>query len=87
MAYSYQDQRANIFTPDGMQLFLKIRDRVQQLLKESGAVRLQEAIQTVSGDTWDMLACIDHLVALGELRELTPPGSIGQHRVFVSTRS
>jgi hypothetical protein len=38
------------------------------------------------GDTWDMLACMDRLVELGEIREVTMNGDVaGQHRVFVKT--
>lgn len=84
--YSYTEMRPLLFTEDGQVLFLQIRDRVNALLKTSGAVRMEEAIRESTGDTWQMLACVDRLVELGELREITG-GDIqvaGQHRVFVS---
>jgi hypothetical protein len=82
--YDYSKEKAAIFTEDGQVTFLKIRDRVRYLLKEAGAVRMQEAISGASGDSWLQLACVDRLVELKELRELTQPGTCaGQYRVFV----
>ncbi len=87
MAYSYETQRANIFTEDGQRMFLKIRDRANDLIKQAGAVRFQEATSGVTGDSWDMIACMDRLVELGELRELKQDGCPGQFRVFVKAWS
>jgi hypothetical protein len=84
MSYSYEAQRANIFTEDGQRMFLKIRDKTQYLLKIAGAVRHQEATSGVTGDSWDMIACLDRMVELGEIRELTQDGCPGQYRVFVA---
>lgn len=85
MAYDYSTQRPVIFTEAGQVMFLKVRDRVQELLKEAGAVRFQEITRRVSGDSWDMIACVDRLVELGELREVTAPNSVaGQHRIFTN---
>jgi hypothetical protein len=84
MSYLYQTERPFIFTEEGQVMFLNIRDRVQHLLKQAGAVRLQELISGCTGGSWSMLACVDRLVELGELHELTIPNSVAaQHRVFV----
>lgn len=81
-------QRANLFTDEGQKLFLLIRDKVHTLIAQSGAVRMQEIISSVSGDTWDMMACMDRLVELGELREVTQLNSCpAQHCVYVSAKS
>ena len=85
MAYSYDAQRGKLFTEEGQRLFLAIRDKTKALLAQAGAVRLQEAISGNSGDSWDMLACVDRLVELGELHELSTAGA-GQYRVFVSAK-
>lgn len=85
MSYRYDDLRPKLFTEDGQVMFLKVRDNVQRLLREAGAVRAQEAWSTVTGDSWLMLACLDRLVELGEVREVSPPGSWGQSRLFVGT--
>ena len=81
--YNYQTEKQRIFTEDGQEMFLKIRDKVQHLLKQSGAVMMQNAISGVTGDSWMMLACVDRLVELNEIREITGSNVAGQHRVFV----
>lgn len=83
MSYNYQKIKPNLFTDDGQRMFLKIRDRVQGLLKMAGAVRMIEAIAGNTGSVWDMLACVDRMVELGEIVEITPKDSIGQSRVFI----
>ena len=84
MTYNYQTQRDNLFTEEGQLMFMKIRDKINVLLDQSGAFRLLEAISTarVTGDTWDMIACIDRLVEIGEIREIETKG-VGQHRIFI----
>jgi hypothetical protein len=82
--YNYQEQRENIFTEDGQKMFLKIRDNTFRLLEISGAVRLDKMIQGNTGDSWDMLACVDRMVELGDILEVTDSSRVaGQHRVFV----
>jgi hypothetical protein len=86
--YNYQTEKPKIFTEDGQEQFLKIRDKVQQLLNQSGAVMLQNAISGVCGDSWLHLACVDRLVELGEIREITKQGDVaGQHRVFILSKN
>ena len=83
MIYRYQDQRANLFTDDGQRLFLKFRDSVFRLIEKAGAVRMDKAMAGLSGDSWLMLACADRMIELGDIAEISPPNSAGQHRVFV----
>lgn len=86
MSYEYQAIRPQLFTEAGQVLFMKIRDNIQRILKMGGAVRMQEAIGSCVGDIWMMFACIDRLVELNEIREITTGQRVaGQHRVFVST--
>ena len=82
--YNYQAEKSKIFTEDGQETFLKIRDKVQHLLKQSGAVMMQNAISGVTGDSWLHLACVDRLVELKEIIEITKENVAGQHRVFVA---
>lgn len=83
--YNYQKEREKVFTERGQEMFLKIRDNVHRLLKHSGAVMLENAISGVTGDTWLMLACIDRLVELKEIREIVQQGEVaGQHRIFTA---
>lgn len=84
MSYQYATQRAFVFTEEGQRDFLKIRDTARDLLEDAGAVTSQK-LMCVTGDTWDMLACIDRLVELGELIEIPNPISrAGQHRIFIA---
>lgn len=83
--YKYEELKKELFTEEGQVKFLEIRDKVQQLLKQSGAVMMQNAICGVTGDTWLTLACIDRLVEIGEIKEITEPNKVrAQNRVFVS---
>lgn len=85
MGYIYADHKAEILSDAGQQLFLKIRDRAKRLLRDAGAFRLQECIVDCAGDSWKMIACVDRLVELGEIIELTPHPKVhywGQNRVF-----
>jgi hypothetical protein len=85
MGYSYATQRHWVFTEDGQVMFLAIRDRTAGLVKQSGAVTSAKMMETVSGDNWNMLACIDRMVELRELIEIPNPVSqAGQHRIFIA---
>jgi len=83
--YQYKDIKPNLFTENGQVLFLRMRDHTKELLKKAGAVRMQEMMIGVGGgDTWDMLACADRMVELGELIELPTPSTVAQYRVFIA---
>lgn len=82
--YIYESQRKNIFTEQGQEMFIKIRDKAKSLLATAGSFRMDAIMSSCTGDTWDMLACVDRMVEMGELKEITPENVSGQHRVFVS---
>lgn len=84
--YKYSELRPNLFTDDGQKLFLAIRDKTHRLLNLAGSARCEEMMSGNSGSSWDMLACVDRMVELGEIREITNGNVAGQHRVFVSAR-
>ena len=82
--YNYNDVKQNLFTDDGQKLLLRIRDFVKEQLLIAGAVRMEEVMKAAGGDTWEMLACVDRLVELGEIAEVTAGKAVsGQHRIFV----
>jgi hypothetical protein len=84
MPYHYQDHRAWLFTEDGQVTFLKVRDKTKELLALAGACQSGKMTAGLTGDSWCHLACVDRLVELGEICEVTKPGEVwGQHRVFV----
>lgn len=81
--YKYEDYREFVLTEEGQRTFLKIRDHVANLLEQAGAVQMRKAISVIMGDSWERVACVDRLVELGELKEITRPGVVGQFRTFV----
>ena len=81
--YDYFKEKHKIFTEENQVNFLKVRDQAHKLLKEAGAFMLFSACKGVSGDTWTMMAYVDRLVELKEIREITS-NVAGQHRVFVA---
>ncbi len=85
MSYDYTEERPKLFTESGQVMFIKFRDVAHELLKEAGAFRASElfAKARTGGDTFQMLACIDRLVELGEIVELKRDGW-GQYRVFTT---
>jgi hypothetical protein len=83
MGYVYADERSKLFTEDGQVTFLKIRDNVKRLLSSAGAFTSEKAMASVSGDSWMMLAALDRMVELKEIRKVTADGTTwGQHQVF-----
>lgn len=82
MSYRYETERPEVFTEEGQKMFLAIRDQVKELLAKAGAVRMDKAIAGQSGNSWTMLACVDRLVELKEICEITPSGIPNQWRVF-----
>lgn len=81
--YKYEAMKNDLFTDKGQIKFINIRDNVKNLLEQAGAVRMQEAINVETGDNWLLLACVDRMVEIGELKEITPKDTIAQFRVFV----
>lgn len=83
--YCYRDEKAKLFTPDGVEILLKVRNNVGRMLGISGAVMMEKAIAGCSGDSWTMVAAVDYLVEAREIREITGTNVCGQHRVFVAS--
>lgn len=88
MPYDYIAEKPGLFTDDGQRQFLRILDHVRKLLRESGACTMGAALRGAgSGSSWQMMACVDRMVELGEIRRITPVGSCaGQDEVFVSAK-
>jgi hypothetical protein len=91
MSYDYQVQKQSLLTDGGQRIFLLVRNHVIRLILIAGAVRMQEAIGAAVGvsdsgvvdDTWLRMACLDRMVELGEIEEVTVRGDTpGQYRLF-----
>lgn len=63
-------------------MLLSISKTAHRLIDEAGAVSMGKAWGGVTGDSWLMMACVDYLVELGELQEVTGASCWGQHRIF-----
>lgn len=85
MGYCYETQKKELFTDEGQKIFIQIRDNVHRLLSIAGAFRQQEATKGCSGSSWDMIACIDRLVELGEIVEL-PRECWTQYKVYTDKK-
>ncbi len=88
-SYAYSKLRDTTFTEDGQVMLLKIRDYAAKAIEMSGVVTMGRLLSgsKVTGDTWQMMACVDRLVELGELREVKQLHEVsGQHRIFTSSR-
>lgn len=81
--YSYEAERLQLFTDQGQRMLLGIRDRANKLLTDAGAATMGRIIAEASGDSWQMLACVDRMVELGELREVEQGYVMAQDRIFV----
>lgn len=84
MGYDYQTQRPWLFTEEGQLDLLKTRDHIQCILKVSGAVMMANCFKGLTGDSWNMLAIVDRLVEIGDLREIKYGLCAAQHRIFVA---
>lgn len=84
--YVYDEHKKWVLTDDGQRQLLRIRDRVYALLETSGAFQMGNAICEEAGDVWEMMACVDRIVELGEIREVSEPRCAGQHRLFISAK-
>jgi hypothetical protein len=85
MSYDYKSYKHFVFDEEHQADFLAIRDRVRKLLREAGAVRMQEIMKEAgAGDSFVTLACVDRLVELKEIKELTRKETAGQFRVFIA---
>lgn len=85
MAYVYGELKQHVFSENGQKMFLAIRDNAQRLIKTAGVATMEKIIAGQTGDVWQMMACVDRLVELGELLETRNELSgAGQHRLFTS---
>lgn len=88
MSYDYKTELPEVLTDQGQRLFLRIRDKAHGFLDSAGAFRMNEILRVAGGgSSWTMLACVDRMVELGEIREIPQINVAGQDRVFVKAGS
>jgi len=81
--YKYEDRRSYVFTERGVPQLMRIKDRANRLIREAGAAKLGNIIADETGCSWDLLACVDYLVELGNMKEIKRD-CMAQNRVFIS---
>jgi hypothetical protein len=85
MSYNYELEKQQIFTDKGQIEFIKVRDSAMRLLDQAGAFMMFFPFKNigVNGDSWKMMAYIDRMVEIGDIKEVTSMEYTGQHRVFI----
>lgn len=86
MSYDYKTEKREVFKEENQMLFIKIREKAHHLLNIAGAVTMDNLATLPDGigcaDSFTMLACVDRLVELGEIKEIYNPGRT-QSIVFI----
>lgn len=84
MNYCYEKEKPSLFTEQGVDTLMRMRDKARALLKEAGAVRADKIMDAAGPvGSWTMMAALDYMVEKGELRRVSAKGDTwGQHQVF-----
>ena len=83
--YSYTAERSFVLTDEGQRSFLRVRDFAAKCLKNSGAVTTGVLMGVASaGDSFKSMACVDRLLELGEVSEVSSPNYAWQDRIFIN---
>ena len=78
MPYDYEKEKQNI---DNVML-TSITATAQTLLDTSGSFTFPYVTRETRGKLWSMIACVDYLVEIGFIREITNKDILAE-RVFV----
>jgi hypothetical protein len=79
--YNYDDIRPELFTEEGVELLMKLRDISGKLLFQAGAYTFEKVTRTITGDTWLMMAALDYMVERKEIRMVYEPSNT-MNRVY-----
>lgn len=85
--YNYNEQKAKLFTTEGVKMLMQISANAKRLTDIAGCATIEKVISCASGDTWTMLACIDYLIEIGELRKVHQALScLSQYEIVASNK-
>ena len=79
--YNYEILKNVILTDQGQRRFLRVRDKIEKIMKKTGAFRMGYIV-SFDTNSWFSLACVERMVEIGELSEVGH-FEFTQHRVFV----
>jgi hypothetical protein len=77
--YNYEDMREDLFTEDGVELLMQVRDHSSKLLFQAGAFSFEKVMRTISGDTWLKMAALDYMLERKEIRLVYEPSNTLNH--------
>jgi len=78
--YNYETEKSNVLAEENQKQFLQARDIVSKL---PSLFMMEDVLNKTSGSSWLVMAYVDRLAELGEIREIKQHGEVpGQHRVF-----
>ena len=80
--YDYEKEKPKIFTDEGQRDFIKVRDEALRLLEIAGAFEMFKVLKGITGDIWYMMALVDRIVELGEIKEVAK-GVVFNNRIFI----
>jgi len=82
--YKYEDYRPFLFSEEGQVVFLKKRDIIKDMLNKSKYVDLEDIVRNTSGSNFETIACVDRMLELNEIVEMTDKNSvkISNFRIF-----
>lgn len=84
--YKYENERPTLFTENGMNVVIKVRDEARRLLSISGCFMLGHLMSKVTGDSWTTMAAVDYLCERGEMKEVVQSISVmSQHKIYKET--
>ena len=63
--YNYEKIRPELFTEEGVDLLVRMRDHSSKLLFQAGAYTFEKVTRTITGDTWLMIAALDYMANRG----------------------
>jgi len=78
MAYNYEKEKKQLDT----KMLASITSTAQSLLDTAGAFTFPYVTREIKGKIWSMIACVDYLVEIGFIREITNKDILAE-RVFV----
>lgn len=82
MGYIYEEIKPKIFTNRGQKVLINIVKNIQFLnWQNKKRVDVNTLIKNSYGDSWLMLACVDYLEELGEIR-LVEKGEMTQFNIY-----
>ena len=84
--YNHEEQKKNLLTKEGMEMFNQVKQRFYELYELAGAVRMDKIMlsSALVVDSWDMLACVDLMIEQGLIQEFgNMRDKFTQHAIYI----